>query len=198
MKKAIFIFLLIFILFCPKKISSLKQEKYQQTDIIGYIEIPNTDINTPIVQSSDNVFYLDHNIQKQQDIKGSIFLDYRNNLSDQKLLIYGHNSKNGDAPLKTLENYLDKNYYDDHPFIKLMIDDKTYDYKIFSIIVTNTNVHTKINFKAEEYIAHLNWLKNHSIYQINIPVYNNDFIITIQTCIFDPENHYLIISAKRS
>ena len=64
-------------------------------DYIGWIEIPNTNINYPVLQSEDNNYYLKRDIYKNYLASGSIFLDYRNNdFSDENTVIYGHYMRN--------------------------------------------------------------------------------------------------------
>ena len=62
------------------------------SEIVGVIKIKNTDINYPIVQSSDNTYYLDHSYTKDKSSAGAIFLDYRNDLENlsKNNIIYGH------------------------------------------------------------------------------------------------------------
>ena len=67
--------------------------KPNNEDIVGSIKISGTNINEYIVQGDDNDYYLNHNLDKEEDIAGSVFLDYRNNFSDKKLLIFGHNAR---------------------------------------------------------------------------------------------------------
>ena len=62
------------------------------SEIVGVIKIKNTNINYPIVQSSDNTYYLDHSYTKDKSSAGAIFLDYRNDLENlsKNNIIYGH------------------------------------------------------------------------------------------------------------
>lgn len=59
----------------PTKVKEL-QEENNNKDIVGYLSISNTNINEPILQSTDNEFYLNHGIDKKKNIIGSTFLDY--------------------------------------------------------------------------------------------------------------------------
>lgn len=206
MKKIIFIFLFLSTSIFNHEINTYKitadtkkQSPKESQDIVGRIKIENTNINYDLVQTTDNEYYLNHNPKKQEDPKGSIFIDYRNNLTDQKLLIYGHNSKYDTAPFKELENYLDYNYLLNNNKILITLKNKTYLYKIFSIMTVEMGDyrHTKINFTNNEYQEHLTWLKNNSIYDIPISVTTTDKIITIQTCYYHPNNSYLLINIKR-
>ena len=54
--------------------------------------VDGTNINYPIVQTTDNDFYLNHNILKRYSTDGWTFLDFRNNsVNDKNTIFYGHN-----------------------------------------------------------------------------------------------------------
>lgn len=204
MQKMIFLFLVvissIFEIFgknLTSVISTSPEDKFSQEQI-GRIKIPNTKINDYIVQTTNNEFYLNHNEKKEWDENGAIFLDYRNELTDIKLLLYGHNSKYGNAPFKELEKYLEKSYFTQNSYLELILQEKSYIYQIFSIMIVKEGDyrHTKISFQKDEYQKHLNWLKEHSIYDTNVIPTIKDKIITIQTCYYQPENSYLLVNAK--
>lgn len=207
MKKIIFIFLNFFLTIMVKDIiytEPFKEESKSFTfsyDIIGKINIPGTNINTYITKTSNNTYYLNHNYKKEKDKLGSVFIDYRNNLDDKKLLIYGHNSNRLEkAPFKDLEKYKDHNFFSKHPYIYINIfNDKLHLYKIFSINITKEGDyrHTKINFKNNEYITYLKDLQKNSLYNTLVSVVEHDYTITLQTCNYDIKNSYLLINAKR-
>ena len=179
----------------PEGMTSLQKASKEQ---IGKIRIPNTEINDIIVQTIDNEFYLNHNAMNQWDKNGAIFLDYRNEQNDKKLLIYGHNSKEKTAPFKELEKYLDKNFFTENPYIELTFQDQSYIYQIFSIMIVKEDEyrHTKLSFQKNEYEEHLSWLKENSIYNTNINLTKKDRILILQTCYYEPENSYLLVNAK--
>ena len=70
------------------------QEYFQNSDIIGKLSFENTKLSIPVVQGDNNEYYLNHLIDRSKNSLGSVFLDYRNQLDDRKLIIYGHNSEN--------------------------------------------------------------------------------------------------------
>jgi len=95
-------------------------KKYNNNEVVGVISILNTDYEKAIMQHNDNDYYLNHLENKKSHYMGSIYLDFRINIiNDKKLLIYGHNSKNITMPFKILENYYNKSYYQDHQYIKI-------------------------------------------------------------------------------
>jgi len=69
----------------------------ESDDVIGWIYIENTPINYPVLQSSDNKYYLNRMMDGNYNQCGSIFADYRNasDFSDNNTLVYGHNMKSG-------------------------------------------------------------------------------------------------------
>ena len=174
------------------------QKEFNNTDIIAELSIENTDLLTPVVKGSDNEYYLNHLLDKSRNSLGSVFLDYRNNVDDRKILIYGHNSENVYTEFHLLENYLNEEYYYNHNDITLKTIDNTYNYKIFSVYIATTNLqHVNLNFTDTEYYEHLNWLKSNSIYDTGVTIEPNSEILVLQTCYFDIDNSYVIISAKK-
>lgn len=64
-------------------------------DVRGWLKIDALGISYPIMQYTNNQYYLSKNIYKEESISGSIYLDYRNNgFEDTNTVIYGHNMKN--------------------------------------------------------------------------------------------------------
>lgn len=69
----------------------------QNPEIVGWIQIPGTQVNYPVAQHADNDYYLNHSFLGRDDDFGSIFLDCRSSsaLADRVTVIYGHHLKNG-------------------------------------------------------------------------------------------------------
>ena len=92
------------------------KDYYQNEDIIGILELTNSELVTLVPQTKDNTYYLNHLVNHEKSKLGSTFLDYRINLNNyQKLIIYGHNSYDNKTPFNKLANFLDYNYYLLHP-----------------------------------------------------------------------------------
>lgn len=69
----------------------------QNSEIVGWVQIPDTVVNYPVVQHSDNDWYLEHTFLGQYNLAGAVFMDYRSSsaLNDYVTVIYGHHLKNG-------------------------------------------------------------------------------------------------------
>jgi len=171
------------------------KKKYSNSDIIGRLKIEGTDIDTLLVKSTNNEYYLNHSINKEEDIKGSIFVDYRTNLNSNQINIYGHNSKEYELPFKELEKYKTKDFYEKHKIIELWNGSETYYYQIFSIqIIFSSDEHMNINpLDLEKHILSL----NKSIYDTGISANKNDKILVLQTCNYSEKNSYLLVIAKK-
>ena len=91
------------------KIENFKELKKLYSNIVAWIEIENTTINYPIMQSNDNDYYLYRNYKNEYSRYGSIFLDYKYDFSkdSQNFLIYGHNN-NDEMMFNELLKYQEK------------------------------------------------------------------------------------------
>lgn len=168
--------------------------------MIGNIKINGTNIDEELVQTNNNEYYLTHSPNGKSDYRGSIFIDYRNTLNDRKLLIYGHNSESlKEVPFHELEKYLNESFYKENRYIELTLNNEKSIWEIFSIMIVKNgnNKHMQITFNDSEWIQHINWMRQNSIYDADIEIGLNDKIITLQTCYYKPKNSYLIVNAKK-
>lgn len=174
------------------------QDMFSNDDIIGELSINNTDLKVPIVKGRDNDYYLKRLLNKQVNSLGSVFMDYRNNTNDKKIIIYGHNSHNVYTEFHILEKYLNSSYYSNHSIITFKDINYTYTYQIFSVYKTNKNYkHVNLNFTSEEYSEHVKWLKNNSLYDTYVPIDDDSQIIVLQTCDISNEGEYIIVVGKK-
>ena len=160
---------------------------YSNDKIVAFIEIPDVFIE-PVVQSDDNEYYLNHDLNGNEDINGSIYLDYRLKIKDNnKILIYGHSDPDLSLPFAKLANYNDKSFYEKHPNILLHTKEKTYEFNIFaSYVEVNDFDYINIkNFNGLTWLEHLNKLKSYSQYETNVEISDNKKVIILQTCSFD-------------
>ena len=175
------------------------KDSYGNEDIIGNITVSGTDIDEYIVQTTDNNYYLNHNLKKEYDIAGAVFMDYRNSVDDKKILIFGHNARKLDTvPFHDLEKYLDESFYRENKYVDLKFNEDT-KWLIFSVMIVKkgNNTHMKLEFDDNSWLEHLNYLKSNSIYDTGADVSFDDRIVVIQTCNYHPENTYILICAKK-
>lgn len=159
-------------------------EKYNNPDIVGYIYIPNV-LNSPILKSTTNEYYLSHDNYGNYDKKGSITMDYRVNIGDKKILLYGHSGKETDLPFLALNNYTDESFFKKNNIIYIYDSNNTkYTYKIFSSYI-ETKDFDYVNIKSFNGLTwkeHLNKLKNKSLFKTDTELTDDSKVIILQTC----------------
>lgn len=97
--------------------------KQINSDIVAWIRIPGV-LDYPVVQGTDNSYYLHHTFRREYNIAGSIFLDARNtaDFSDSKNIIYGHNMRDG-SMFHVLRKFQDLDFYQANREIWLYLSD---------------------------------------------------------------------------
>jgi len=114
-------------------------------DVIGYIYGANTGISYPIVQGTDNDFYLDHDLDGNSNNNGSIFLEERcdSQFGSGNSIIYGHHMKTG-LMFAHLENYKSQSYYDAHPYFYIYTPTQNYRLDLFagSVVEGDADIYT--------------------------------------------------------
>ncbi|WP_394883285.1 class B sortase [Clostridium baratii] len=163
-----------------------------------WIEVPNTNINYPVVQGKDNDFYLNHDFNKKESSSGAIFMDYKNNIDkDKNIIIYGHNMKNK-SMFQNLMKFKDEEFWKENNKIILTIDGKTYEYEIFSSYISNAkDIDLKTNFENDdEYLKYIDDIKKKSIFHRDMNIKSNDRIITLSTCSYEKDDARMIIHGR--
>lgn len=157
-------------------------------DVVGELVVNNTNINYPVVQGSDNDYYLDHNINKEKNANGWIFLDYRNDAMnlDKNNIIYGHNMYYSGIMFGTLYKTANSSWYT-NPKNQIITYNTLYEdmqFQIFSIYrVPDTNDYLKVFFEDDnDFLEFIDMITERSIYNFNVPVNADDKIITLSTC----------------
>lgn len=102
-------------------------------DICAWIYSPGTDIDYPVVQGTDNDFYLNHTVNREKSVIGSIFLESRNDgeFRDDVSVLYGHHIRGG-RMFSSLSGYKKPGYYEQHPLLYLYTPQENYQIRLFA------------------------------------------------------------------
>ena len=103
------------------------------SDVIGWLCLPNTAINYPVVQGRDNAYYLERFIDGTPAAGGSLFADFQcpSDFSGKNTIIYGHNMKDG-SMFALIDDYADESFYRAHPVMYLNTPAQNYRIDFFS------------------------------------------------------------------
>ena len=160
-------------------------------DCVGWIYIPDAAINYPVVQGSDNSYYLKHLFNGKWNSAGCIFLDSRvsDNISDRHSIIYGHHMKDG-TMFSGLTKYKKQDYYEAHPDGLLITPEKTYRIEFFAGYVASVEDPAwKITFESDEdFETWIKDVKKRSWFTSPLSPAGTDKILTLSTCSYEFDN----------
>ena len=178
-----------------------KALKSVNPDIYAWINIPDTPIDFPILQSpTSDSFYLRHDINGKYDIAGSIYTESLNStdFTDFNTMIYGHNMTTG-VMFEPLMNYLDREYFDENRYITVYTPDKILTYKIFAAFVwDDRHILYTYDFSKEyirdgfiKYVFSIRDIS--SAIDTEMQVTSDDKIITLSTCTYKEGERLLVM-----
>lgn len=190
-----------------ERMLKVKKLQKENDDIVGWLEIEDTNINYPVLQGDDNEFYLNRNYKKEKSEKGSIFLDakYNWNIPSNNLLIYGHNIIDG-LMFQDLLKYESQDFYKKHPNIRFTTEKDDKEYEIISVFKSRVyykaekNVFRYYDFinakKEEDYMEFVKNAKKASIYDIEATAKYGDELITLVTCSYHIEDGRFVVIGR--
>jgi len=188
-------------------VSAVKELQKENADIKGWIKIDGTNINYPLLQTTDNDYYVTRNYKKEKSKYGSIFINSNSDLKDEKshVLIYGHDMKDGQM-FAGLINYTNKAFYEENLFITIATDEKEEKYKIICVFKSRqfyedeTGVfryYRYFNFNTQnELKEYINNCKKEQLYDTKTDITDNQ-IITLTTCEYSQDNGRLVVVAQK-
>lgn len=167
-------------------------------DVKGWIQVNGTNINYPFVQASDNKYYLNHSFNKTLNYAGWVFLDYRNNLTNNKnTIIYAH-GRLDKTMFGSLRNILSSGWLNntDNYVVKLSTEKENTLWQVFSVYhIPTTSDYIQTEFSSDdEFLQLITKLKDRSMFNFNTDVNSNDNILTLSTCYSDTEK--VVLHAK--
>ena len=184
----------------PLPLMDFTELRKKNEEIIGWIKLDETMIDYPIVQGSNNSYYLSRSAEKRSSKSGAIFLDYRaeKDFSNFSSVIYGHNMKAG-MMFGGLVKFKDKIYFDEHKAGYLYMPDETYKLQIISVAITQPDSeYYRYAFSSEaEKIAHIEMMKSTALHwKEDEGLSNEDKILLLSTCSYERKNARTVLVVK--
>ena len=171
----------------------------RNSDVVGWIYSPDTVINYPVVQGSDNDYYLHRLIDGTWNPSGSIFVDVRNPLcfDGRSAILYGHHMNDG-SMFASIVNYKNQAYYNEHPNLYLNTPSGNYRLAVFSGFVTyaDSSVYTFDFTDDADFLDYVGKMKGFSDFNSEVTVAATDRIAVLSTCTYEYDDARYVIFAK--
>ncbi len=187
-------------------LEELKQAYSINNDLVGWLSIPGTEIDTAIVQGADNNYYLKKDFYKRATYEtsntnyGNLYLDYRcvNDGLSKNMVIHGHTTGKSDGvpkqSFRSLYDYRSMEHFKKNPIIRYSTLYGEYTYKICAVFLSNT-VPSDDNGYFFNYIypdmsdgnmvGYIEQVKQRMLYDTGVSLEPTDKVITLSTCIYD-------------
>lgn len=179
----------------------------QNNDLTGWISIPDTVIDYPVMQCADNEFYLHHDFDKREDRYGCLYVkDIADvNTPGTNFVIYGHNMKDG-TMFGMLDQYVERSFYEKHRqiFFDTLYEERKYE--IMSVFLSNANGDKETGFKyyqfyqadtEEEFAYFYDHIMDKSLHDTGVTAEFGDTFLTLSTCAYHEEDGRIVVVAKR-
>ena len=165
-------------------------EALRQTneDVLGWIHIPDSPIDYPLLRVGDNDEYLRRAWDGTPNRAGCIFLECRNShdFSDFNTLIYGHYMRNG-TMFGSLHRYREQEFRDAHPFVYLVTDEGVRRYEVFAAYeagVVSDTYRLVFDDDVRKQGA-LDYYLDSSVLETGLVPTVEDRVLTLSTCMGD-------------
>lgn len=175
--------------------------------LIGWLKIDDTNIDYPVMQTSNNEYYLDHNYNQEYDKNGSLFLDkdcdvvHRNT----NLIIYGHHMKSGKM-FGNLNKYSSEEYCKNHSTIHFDTIYEKGTYEVMYVFRSRIYNEDEVVFKyyqffdaasAKEFESNMQEMAALSLYDTGVTASYGDELLTLSTCDSSEQDGRFVVVAKR-
>lgn len=154
-------------------------------DVMGWIEIPGTQLAYPIMDGDDNEYYLEHTWDKKPSKAGSVFIEQLNNtdLRDFNTLFYAHRMMNG-SMFGSLKHFNTNEHFEKHPYVYVLDDNGVHRYEIFSAYTAPVDGYTFVyGFRSEEGMQKfIDYCVSKSVIDTGIVPTLDDKVLTLVTC----------------
>lgn len=159
-------------------------------------------IDNPVMQTTDNDYYLNHDFLKEIDKAGSLYFDHRNDLSpegeNRNLIIYGHNLNSG-LMFSRFNSLAKSNINRARQLTTLTLSTlyEQHTYKVFAVIIVNANAeeepvfnYIRTQFTDEAFTQFIDDVRSRSLYEFgDVDVTADDELLTLSTCSNKRETH---------
>jgi sortase B len=155
------------------------------SDVVGWITIPDTEISYPLVQGTDDQYYLKHTWNRSASAVGAIFLESESgsDLTDFNTIVYGHRMNNG-SMFASLKYFKNQDYWQEHPSVYIFDGNDCYRYDIFAAYEVSTAGDTyRLGFSGDAAKqSYIDYCLGKSLIDTGVTPTVDARILTLSTC----------------
>lgn len=187
-------------------LEELKQAYSINNNLVGWLSIPGTELDTAVLQSGDNSKYLKKDFYERSTTNttstnyGNIYLDYRciTDGISENTVIHGHTTGKGDGipkqAFRSLYDYRDMQTFIENPIIKYSTLYEEYTFKICAVFLSNTQPaddngyffnYIYPDMSDSNMVGYIEQVKQRMLYETGVSLEPTDKVITLSTCIYD-------------
>lgn len=179
---------------------TLEDLKKKNPDVKAWLQVPETNIDYPVVQGQDDMEYINKNVYGEFELSGAIFLSCLNkdDFSDSYNLIYGHNMKNG-GMFADVVDFINKKYFDEHKKGKLYLTNETKKIQFFAcmkVTASDTKIYHPDGYWKENLDDLLIYIREHAVQYRDLNVTKEDSLIALSTCSEAETNGRVVLIGK--
>lgn len=179
---------------------TLEDLKKKNPDVKAWLQVPETNIDYPVVQGQDDMEYINKNVYGEFELSGAIFLSCLNkdDFSDSYNLIYGHNMKNG-GMFADVVDFINKKYFDEHKKGKLYLTNETKKIQFFAcmkVTASDTKIYHPDGYRKENLDDLLIYIREHAVQYRDLNVTKEDSLIALSTCSEAETNGRVVLIGK--
>lgn len=169
----------------------------ENPDVVGWITIPDTMIDYPILHTDNNEIYLHTDFNGKDSVYGAIYLDCDSepDFSGWNNPIYGHHMRDG-SMFKDVVKFKDEDFFKEHQYFKIYTPERTIHLKAISCYYTGSDgIVRKTRFQDQE--SYDTWLMERlkPCKYAEIPEVSIGSVFTLVTCSYEKQDARTLLYA---
>ncbi len=191
----------------PREVLPRLQEQYEKNpDLAGWLTIPGTRIDYPVMYSPDEPErYLHANFEVSYSFAGLPFIDAACDPESGNRIIYAHNMLDG-SMFRTLLKYQQKDFWQRNPVISFNTLYEEQEYEVVAAFYDKVYKKTDTNFKFYQFYdtsdqsrfdEAMAYYREHALYDTGVTAQCGDLFLTLVTCAYQTENGRFVVVARK-
>ena len=191
----------------PREVLPRLQEQYEKNpDLAGWLTIPGTRIDYPVMYSPDEPErYLHANFEVSYSFAGLPFIDAACDPESGNRIIYAHNMLDG-SMFRTLLKYQQKDFWQRNPVISFNTLYEEQEYEVVAAFYDKVYKKSDTNFKFYQFYdtsdqssfdEAMAYYREHALYDTGVTAQCGDLFLTLVTCAYQTENGRFVVVARK-